>query len=74
MLAPVPVGSTAELGIDPQAVEASAFAWLAARRIRRQAGNLPLVTGAAGPRVLGALSEAPEAPEPEAPGAAGIRP
>ncbi|MGD9944157.1 MAG: anhydro-N-acetylmuramic acid kinase [Burkholderiaceae bacterium] len=74
MLAPVPVGSTAELGIDPQAVEASAFAWLAARRIRRQAGNLPSVTGAAGPRVLGALSEAPEAPEPEAPGAAGIRP
>ncbi len=48
------VGS-AERGLPPMQVEAAAFAWLAAQFVRRQAGNLPAVTGAAGPRVLGAL-------------------
>lgn len=47
--------STAVLGIPPNHVEALAFAWLACRFSRRQAGNLPAVTGAAGPRILGAL-------------------
>lgn len=47
--------STAALGIAPNHVEALAFAWLAHRFTTRQAGNLPAVTGAAGPRVLGAL-------------------
>ena len=42
-------------GLPPQQVEAAAFAWLAERFVERQAGNLPAVTGAAGPRVLGAL-------------------
>jgi anhydro-N-acetylmuramic acid kinase len=51
----VPLQTTAALGLHPQAVEATAFAWLAHRRIRQLAGNLPLVTGASGPRVLGAL-------------------
>jgi len=50
----VPVGDTGALGIDPQAVEASAFAWLAHRHLSGLAGNLPSVTGASGPRVLGA--------------------
>jgi anhydro-N-acetylmuramic acid kinase len=36
-------------------VEGAAFAWLAHRHIERLAGNLPAVTGARGPRVLGAL-------------------
>ncbi|MBK5207572.1 MAG: anhydro-N-acetylmuramic acid kinase, partial [Polaromonas sp.] len=36
-------------------VEAAAFAWLARQAIRRRPGNLPSVTGAAGPRVLGAI-------------------
>ncbi len=54
-LAPLPVHSTAEHGIDPDHVEAMAFAWLAACRLDGMPGNLPSVTGAAGPRVLGAL-------------------
>ncbi len=55
LCAPVSVASTAEAGIDPQAIEAAAFAWLAARRIDLQPVPLDGVTGANGPRVLGAL-------------------
>ncbi len=55
LLAPARCESTGSIGIDPQAVEASAFAWLAARRIDRLPGNLPSATGARGPRILGAL-------------------
>jgi anhydro-N-acetylmuramic acid kinase len=53
-LAPVPVEGTEALGFDPQAVEALAFAWLAWRRLKGLAGNLPSVTGAQGLRRLGA--------------------
>lgn len=42
-------------GLPPLQVEAAAFAWLAARFLDGQPGNLPAVTGARGPRVLGAL-------------------
>lgn len=42
-------------GLPPLQVEASAFAWLARQAIRRRPGNLASVTGAAGPRVLGAI-------------------
>lgn len=49
------VESTAVLGVSPNHVEALAFAWLAERFVERLAGNLPAVTGAAGPRILGAL-------------------
>jgi anhydro-N-acetylmuramic acid kinase len=49
------IGTTDELGIAVDQVEAAAFAWLAHRMLARQPGNLPVVTGAAGPRVLGAL-------------------
>jgi len=49
------VASTAQLGIHPDWVEAMAFAWLAQRRLKLQPGNLPKVTGAAKPRVLGAI-------------------
>jgi anhydro-N-acetylmuramic acid kinase len=49
------VDSTEVLGIDPGAVEALAFAWLARERIAGRPGNLPAVTGASGPRVLGAI-------------------
>jgi len=59
LLSPASVSTTAELGIDPQAVEAAAFAWLASRRVAELPGNLPVVTGARGPRVLGALYRAP---------------
>ena len=42
-------------GFDGDAIEAAAFAWLAARCINQQSGNHPSVTGAAGFRVLGAV-------------------
>ncbi|MCZ7597591.1 MAG: anhydro-N-acetylmuramic acid kinase [Gammaproteobacteria bacterium] len=55
LLEPVRISDTAELGIDPQWVEATAFAWLARRRLNALPGNLPSVTGASRPAVLGAL-------------------
>jgi anhydro-N-acetylmuramic acid kinase len=50
-----PIANTAELGIDADWVEAAAFAWLAQQTLAGLAGNVPAVTGAAGPRVLGAV-------------------
>ena len=50
----LPVHTTEDEGIDPQDVEALAFAWLAWAHQQKTAGNIPAVTGAAGPRVLGA--------------------
>ncbi len=50
-----PVSDTGVLGVSPQHVEALAFAWLAERFCERLPGNLPSVTGARGPRLLGAL-------------------
>jgi anhydro-N-acetylmuramic acid kinase len=41
-------------GIDPQLVEALAFAWLAWAHKTKRPANLPAVTGASGPRILGA--------------------
>ncbi|MCG2585434.1 anhydro-N-acetylmuramic acid kinase [Massilia sp. TS11] len=49
------VASTAALGVAPNRVEALAFAWLGQRFLARLPGNAPAVTGAAGPRLLGAL-------------------
>jgi anhydro-N-acetylmuramic acid kinase len=49
------VESTGEHGMDPDFVEAMAFAWLAREFLARRPGNLAAVTGARGPRVLGAL-------------------
>jgi anhydro-N-acetylmuramic acid kinase len=54
-LAPAAVGSTDRLGLPADWVEAVAFAWLAYRNLRGAPGNLPEVTGAAGPRILGAV-------------------
>lgn len=51
----VAVSSTADAGVPPLQVEALAFAWLAQAFIERQPGSLAAVTGARGPRVLGAL-------------------
>ena len=53
---PSPCASTAALGVDPEAKEAIAFAVLANETLFGAAGNVPAVTGAAGPRVLGKLS------------------
>ncbi len=49
------VASTAQEGVDPDYVEAMAFAWLARERLEGRPGNLPSVTGAEGPRVLGGV-------------------
>lgn len=51
----VRVDTTAALGLDPDFVEAAGFAWLARARLENVPGNLPSVTGARGPRVLGAI-------------------
>jgi len=51
----IPVDSTDAAGVPPLQVEALAFAWLAQAFVARQPGNLAAVTGARGPRVLGAL-------------------
>lgn len=47
--------STADGSLAPTWVEATAFAWLAKRRLQHQSGNLPSVTGAVGYRMLGGL-------------------
>jgi anhydro-N-acetylmuramic acid kinase len=49
------VATTATLGIDPDWVEALAFAWLARQTLHHAPGNLPAVTGARGERILGAI-------------------
>jgi anhydro-N-acetylmuramic acid kinase len=51
----VRIGTTAELGVPVDQVEGAAFAWLAHRFVQRLPGNLAEVTGARGPRLLGAL-------------------
>jgi anhydro-N-acetylmuramic acid kinase len=53
--APRAVETSAAHGLDPDQVEAMAFAWLAWRAIGGRPGNVPEVTGAKGPRVLGAI-------------------
>jgi anhydro-N-acetylmuramic acid kinase len=51
----ITVESSAVHGLDPDFVEALGFAWLAQRTLSGQPGNLPSVSGARGPRVLGAI-------------------
>ena len=50
-----PLATTDVLGVPADWVEAMAFAWLARQTLRQEPGNLPEVTGARGPRVLGAV-------------------
>lgn len=49
------VGTTTDAGVDPDWVEAMAFAWLARQALRGAPANLPSVTGARGRRLLGAI-------------------
>jgi len=49
------VESSAAHGIDPDFVEAMGFAWLAHATLQGLPGNLPSVSGASGPRVLGGV-------------------
>jgi anhydro-N-acetylmuramic acid kinase len=50
-----PIESTVGVGVDPDWVEAIAFAWLAQRTLKGEPGNVPAVTGARGSRVLGTI-------------------
>lgn len=52
------VESTAVRGVDPDMVEAIGFAWLARQTIHGCIGNIPEVTGAKGPRILGGIYQA----------------
>ena len=54
-MAPVPVSSTGTVGVDPDWMEALAFAWLARQTLHGLPGNLPEATGASGTRILGAI-------------------
>jgi anhydro-N-acetylmuramic acid kinase len=49
------ISSTADVGLDPDWVEAVAFAWLAMRTMGGLTGNLPSVTGASRKVVLGTI-------------------
>ena len=51
---PIKITTSDSAGIDPQLVEGLAFAWLAWAHKEKRPANLPAVTGAKGPRILGA--------------------
>ena len=51
----ITIATTAALGLDPDWVEAVAFAWLARCAVRGEPSSLPEVTGARGARVLGGI-------------------
>lgn len=55
LMAPNRVASTAALGLDPDYVEAVAFAWFARRTLEGLTSSAASVTGAAGPRILGGV-------------------
>jgi anhydro-N-acetylmuramic acid kinase len=55
LLAPNPVAITTELGLDPDFVEAIAFAWFAKRTMQGQTSSAGSVTGAKGARILGGV-------------------
>lgn len=54
----VTLASCEHFGWSPDWLEAGAFGWLAWRRLENLPGNLPDVTGAHGPRVLGGVYSA----------------
>jgi anhydro-N-acetylmuramic acid kinase len=54
-LRPCPVRPTSDEGVAVDHVEALAFAWLAREALAGRPGNVATVTGAQGPRVLGAI-------------------
>jgi anhydro-N-acetylmuramic acid kinase len=55
LVSPAALEASDRHGIDPQLVEATAFAWLAKCALEGKPGNLPSVTGAREARVLGAI-------------------
>jgi anhydro-N-acetylmuramic acid kinase len=55
LMAPNRVATTAMLGLDPDYVEAVAFAWFARRTLDGLTSSAGSVTGAAGARILGGV-------------------
>jgi len=55
LCAPLAVSTSSDFGLAPEMVEAVGFAWLAWQAIEGIPASLPTVTGASGPRVLGAV-------------------
>jgi anhydro-N-acetylmuramic acid kinase len=60
-VAPARVASTATLGLDPDYVEAIAFAWFARRTLAGLTSSAGSVTGASGARILGGIYRHSEA-------------
>jgi anhydro-N-acetylmuramic acid kinase len=54
-LTPSPIETTDAHGVDGDALEAGAFAWLAHQTMASLPGNAPGVTGASGERILGGI-------------------
>lgn len=52
------VDTTDAAGLPPMQVESAAFGWLAMRHVHHLSGNLPMVTGAGGERILGSYTPA----------------
>ena len=55
LAAPLTLHSTTEWGIDPNWIEAIAFAWLAKQTLEKKPGNLTAVTGAKKSTILGGV-------------------
>jgi anhydro-N-acetylmuramic acid kinase len=55
LLGDIRVVSTEEFNVDPDFVEAIAFAWLARQTMLGRTGNVPSVTGAGGAVILGGI-------------------
>lgn len=51
----IEINSSAKYGLDPDYIEATAFAWLAKQTMEHKPGNLPNVTGAKRPVILGGV-------------------
>lgn len=58
LLGDVALEITDKLGVGVDWAEAIAFAWLARQCLNQKTANLPEVTGAKGPRILGAIYQA----------------
>ena len=62
-LEPLPVVSSASLGLNPDHVEALLFAWLARERLAERTLATPSVTGASGPILAGVIISPPGDPQ-----------
>jgi anhydro-N-acetylmuramic acid kinase len=55
LLPNIEINSSAKYGLDPDYIEATAFAWLAKQTMEHKTGNLPEVTGAKQKVILGGI-------------------